>query len=154
MPAARRAFDVIAAARVSTSAQEARELGFLRARDRISPNRDRLVTDARSHALELADGYAPPQPAELVLAGPSGRATLVLGVRQLARRDPTITEYDLHLAGVLAGVLTGGEADLTTPVPEAAVSQLEADAVSALFREERTLQRMTHVLETGRPLRN
>jgi 3-hydroxyacyl-CoA dehydrogenase len=78
----------------------------------------------------------------------------MLGARQLARRDGAVTDYDLHLAGVLAGVLTGGDADLTTPVPEAAVSQLERDAVSALFREERTLQRMTHVLETRRPLRN
>lgn len=154
MPAARHAFEVIATGRVSTSAQEARELGFLRDGDRISPSRDRLVADARGLALALADGYAPPEPAELILAGPSGRASLTLGAQQLALRDGGVTAYDLHLAGVLAGVLTGGDADLTRPVPEAAVSQLEADAVGALFREERTLQRMTHILETGRPLRN
>ena len=155
MPAARHAFEVIATARVSTSAQHARELGFLRPRDRISPSRDRLVADARAHVLDLAGGYVPPEPAELVLAGPSGRATLVLGARELARRDAAVTEYDLHLADALAGILTGGgEADLTRPVPEAAVSALEADAVAALFHEERTLQRMTHILETGRPLRN
>jgi 3-hydroxyacyl-CoA dehydrogenase len=154
MPAARHAFEVIATARVSTSAQEARELGFLRSHDRITPNRDRLLADARAHVLELADGYAPPEPATLTLAGPSGRATLALSARQLARRDGTISAYDLHLADALAGVLTGGDADLTEPVPESAVSALEARAVSALFREEHTLQRMTHVLETGRPLRN
>jgi 3-hydroxyacyl-CoA dehydrogenase len=154
MPAARRAFEVIATARVSTSAQEAHELGFLRAHDRITPNRDRLLADARAHVLDLADGYAPPHPAELILAGRSGRATLALSARQLARRDGAVTEYDLHLADVLAGVLTGGDADLAAPVPEAAISALEAAAVSALFREERTLQRMTHILETGRPLRN
>jgi 3-hydroxyacyl-CoA dehydrogenase len=154
MPAARHAFEVIATARVSTSAQEARELGFLRPRDRITPNRDRLVADARTHVLDLADGYSPPEPAELTLPGRSGRAALVLSARQLARRDGAVSEYDLHLADVLAGVLTGGDADLTRPVPEDDISQLEAEAVSALFREERTLQRMTHILETGRPLRN
>jgi len=104
--------------------------------------------------LDLADGYTPPEPAELVVAGPSGRATLGLFARQLARRNGAVTEYDLHLADVLAGVLTGGDADLTAPVPEADISRLEAEAVSALFREERTLERMTHILETGRPLRN
>ncbi len=154
MPPARHAFETIARARVSTSAQEARELGFLRPHDRITPNRDRLLGDARAFALELADGYAPPEPALLTLAGRSGRATLELSAHQLARASDAVTDYDLHLAGVLAGVLTGGDADLTTPVPESAVSALEAQAVSALFREERTLQRMTHVLETGRPLRN
>jgi 3-hydroxyacyl-CoA dehydrogenase len=154
MPAARHAFEVIATARVSTSAQEARELGFLRPRDRITPNRDRLLADARTLVLDLADGYTPPEPAELVVAGPSGRATLGLFARQLARRNGAVTEYDLHLADVLAGVLTGGDADLAAPVPEADISRLEAEAVSALFREERTLERMTHILETGRPLRN
>ncbi len=73
MPPARHAFEVIATARVSTSAQEARELGFLRPHDRITPNRDRLLDDARAFALELASGYAPPEPATIVVAGRSGR---------------------------------------------------------------------------------
>jgi 3-hydroxyacyl-CoA dehydrogenase len=154
MPAARMAFETIATARVSTSAQEARELGFLRPGDRITPNRDRLLADARARALELADGYAPPEPGTLTVAGRSGRATLALSARQLARRDGAVTEYDLHLADVLAGVLTGGDADLTEPVPESAISTLEAAAVADLVRREQTLARMTHVLETGRPLRN
>ena len=154
MPPARHAFEVIATARVSTSAQEARELGFLRPHDRITPNRDRLLADARTFALELASGYAPPEPATIVVAGRSGRATLTLGARQLALRDGAITEYDLHLAEVLAGVLTGGAADQGEAVPEAAISALEEQAVGGLFREERSLARMGHLLETRRPLRN
>jgi 3-hydroxyacyl-CoA dehydrogenase len=154
MPPARHAFDVIATARVSTSAQEARELGFLRPHDRITPNRDRLRADAIALVLEVASGYAPPEPATIVVAGRSGRDTLALGARQLALRDGTITDYDLHLAGVLAGVLTGGGADQGEAVPEAAISALEEAAVAGLFREERSLARMGHLLETRRPLRN
>ncbi|HEY2788650.1 MAG TPA: 3-hydroxyacyl-CoA dehydrogenase/enoyl-CoA hydratase family protein [Gaiellales bacterium] len=154
MPPARQAFEVIATARVSTSAQEARELGFLRPHDRITPNRDRLLADARAFALELADGYAPPAPATVTVAGRSGRATLELGAHQLALRNDTITAYDLHLAGTLAGVLTGGAADSGAAVPEATISQLEAAAVAGLFRHAQTLDRMTHLLESGRPLRN
>ncbi len=154
MPPARHAFEVIATARISTSAQEARELGFLRPHDRITPNRDRLLADASAFALELASGYVPPEPATIVVAGRSGRDTLALGARQLALRAGTITEYDLHLAGVLAGVLTGGDADQGESVPEAAITALEATAVGGLFREERSLARMGHLLETRRPLRN
>jgi 3-hydroxyacyl-CoA dehydrogenase len=154
MPPARHAFDVIAAARVSTSAQQARELGFLRPHDRITPNRDRLLDDARAFALELAPGYTPPAPATIVVAGRSGRDTLALGARQLALRDGAVTAYDLHLADALAGVLTGGDADQGEAVPEAAISALEATAVSALMVQERSLARMGHLLETGRPLRN
>ena len=154
MPPARQAYETIATARVSTSAQEARELGLLRARDRITPNRDRLLADARTFALELSDGYSPPDPAMIAAAGRSGRATLALGARQLARRDGAVTDYDLRLADVLAGVLTGGDADPTEPVPEREISELEAAAVADLVRREQTLARMTHLLETGRPLRN
>ena len=154
MPPARQAFEVIATGRVSTSAQEARELGFLRPHDRITPNRDRLLADARAFALELADGYAPPEPATVTVAGRSGRATLELGAHQLALRNGTVTAYDLHLAGMLAGVLTGGDADSGAALPEAAIAQLEAAAVGALFRDERSLARMSHLLDTGRPLRN
>jgi 3-hydroxyacyl-CoA dehydrogenase len=154
MPPARQAFEVIATGRVSTSAQEGRELGFLRPHDRITPNRDRLLADARAFALELADGYAPPEPATVTVAGRSGRVTLELGAHQLALRNGTVTAYDLHLAGILAGVLTGGDADSGAAVPEAAIAQLEAAAVGALFRDERSLARMGHVLDTGRPLRN
>jgi 3-hydroxyacyl-CoA dehydrogenase len=154
MPPAQKAFETIATGRVSTSAQEAEELGYLRGCDRITPNRDRLLADARALALELADGYAPPEPATVMVAGRSGRATLELAAHQLALRSGAVTAYDLHLAGTLAGVLTGGEADANAVVPEAAISALEAAAVAGLFRREQTLARMGHLLDTGRPLRN
>ena len=77
-------FELIGLGRVSGSAAEARELGFLRPRDRITANRDRLLADAKTFALELADGYAPPEPRELRLPGPSGAAALALAMHDRA----------------------------------------------------------------------
>lgn len=154
MAAAAGAFEVIAAASVSTSAQNAQELGYLRPTDRITPNRDRLLADARVLALELADGYAPPEPPMLTLAGPSGRATLELTARQ---RAPMLgaSDHDLHLAGRYAWVLTGGDdADPVEPLPESAVSALELEAIGGLIRTPQTVERIGHMLATGKPLRN
>ena len=86
--------------------------------------------------------------------GARAGATLELAAGQLALRNGTVTPYDLHLAGTLAGVLTGGAADSGAAVPEAAISQLEAAAVAGLLLREQTLERMSHLLATGRPLRN
>ena len=155
MPPARHAFEMIATAHVSKSAEEARELGFLRPHDGITLNRDRLLADARTSRSSWPAGYAPPEPATIVVAGRSGRATLTLGARQLALRDGAITEYDLHLAGELAGVLTGGAADQGEAVPEAAISTLErAGFMGGLFRERALARAHEHMLETGKPLRN
>jgi 3-hydroxyacyl-CoA dehydrogenase len=153
MPPAAMAFELIATAAVSGSAQHARELGFLRSTDRVVPNRDRLLADARTFALELADGYRPPEPRMLTVAGPSGRATLELTARQRASLAGA-TEYDLVLAGAYATVLTGGDADPVEPAPESAISQLELDEVGGLLRRPQTIDRISHMLATGKPLRN
>ena len=85
MPPAAKAFEVIATASVSTSAQNAQGAGIPAGRATGSPpNRDRLLADAKAFALELADGYVPPEPRMLTVAGPSGRATLELTARQRA----------------------------------------------------------------------
>ena len=147
------AFETIGLARVSGSAAEARTLGFLRAGDRITMNRDRLLADARSLALELADGYAPPAPAELRLPGPSGRAALELGIAGHALAGRALP-HDRVVLGVLANVLAGGDADPTSPVTEQHVYDLERAAVLQLLHCEPTLQRAEHMLMTGQPLRN
>jgi len=154
MAAAAQAFEVIAAASVSTSAQHAQELGYLRPTDRITPNRDRLLADSRALALELADGYAPPEPPLLTVAGASGRATLELTA---AQRAPMLgaSAYDLELVGLYAWVLTGGdEGDPVEPVPEAAISALELEAIDGLIRRPQTIERIGHMLAAGKPLRN
>jgi 3-hydroxyacyl-CoA dehydrogenase len=147
------AFETIGLARVSTSAAEARALGFLRPGDRITMNRDRLLGDARGFALELADGYAPPEPAELRLPGPAGRAALELGVAGHALAGRALPLDEVVLAA-LANVLAGGDADPTVPVTERHVYDLERAAVLALLHREPTLERAEHMLVTGKPLRN
>ena len=101
MPPVVEAFETIGLAKVARSAHEARELGFLRADDRITPNRDRLLADARALALELADGYRPPEPVELTLPGPSGRAALMLAVDGLVLRGEA-SAHDRLVASHLA----------------------------------------------------
>jgi 3-hydroxyacyl-CoA dehydrogenase len=153
MPPAGKAFEVIATASVSTSAQNAKELGYLRPGDRITANRDRLLADAKAFALELAEGYIAPEPRMLTVAGPSGQATLALTARQRAATSGA-SDYDLLLVGECARVLTGGDADPTEPLPEEAISELELAGIATLIRRPQTLDRLSHMLATGKPLRN
>jgi 3-hydroxyacyl-CoA dehydrogenase len=153
MPPVREVFELIAAATVSSSAAEARELGYLRPGDRVTPNRDRLLGDAKRFALELADGYVPPEPRSLRLPGRSGRATLALDVQQRSLRGG-VTEHDRRIADELAAVLTGGGADVLDAVSESDVLSLERQANLALLTTGPTHERLAHMLANGKPLRN
>jgi 3-hydroxyacyl-CoA dehydrogenase len=153
MPPIIEAFETISTAAVSKSAEEARDLLFLRACDRITMNRDRLLADAKQRALELAEDYAPPAPIELRLPGATAKAALRLAVRGF-RQLGKATEHDAVVADRLADVLSGGETDLTTPLGVDDLLRLEREAFMALLHEPRTLARIEHMLETGKPLRN
>ncbi|HEY5789675.1 MAG TPA: 3-hydroxyacyl-CoA dehydrogenase, partial [Gammaproteobacteria bacterium] len=153
MPPLTRAFETISLAKVATSAAEARELGFLRAQDGITMNRDRLLADAKARALELADGYQPPAPATLCLPGPTARAALAMAVEGF-RLQGKATAHDVVVAGRLAEVLSGGATDVTVELGEEQLLALERAAFMALLREPATLARIEHMLTTGKPLRN
>jgi 3-hydroxyacyl-CoA dehydrogenase len=154
MPPAIRAFETISQAKVARSAAEAMELKFLRPTDRITMNRDRLLADAKAFALELAEDYRPSAPpAPIRLPGPSGRVALNLGA-ETAGTLGRATAYDLEICDALAGVLSGGDTDLTEPVDETALLALERDAFMTLVRRPKTLARMEALLNTGKPLRN
>ncbi|MFQ5785469.1 MAG: 3-hydroxyacyl-CoA dehydrogenase NAD-binding domain-containing protein [Alphaproteobacteria bacterium] len=154
MPPVTAAFETIGLAKVARSAPEARELGFLRPTDGITFNRERLLAEAKAKALELAEDYTPPEPLELTLPGPSGRAALGLAVQDL-RRKGVATAHDEVVAGALAEVLSGGpDADFIEPTGEDTVLGLERAALTRLMRTDATLARMEHTLETGKPLRN
>jgi 3-hydroxyacyl-CoA dehydrogenase len=151
---AQAAFDAIGFARVSTSALDARALGFLRERDGITMNLDRLLADAKAAALRLARGYAPPGPRQIVLAGPSGASALRSGLdgAELAGR---LSPHDRVVGEALIEVLTGGSAaDPARPEPEDVLFDLEREAFLKLYGTPATQERVRHMLTTRKPLRN
>lgn len=154
MPAVAAAFETIGMAKVAKSAFEAKELGFLSGSDHVTFNRERLLADAKAKALSLVEGYQPPEPVELTLPGPSGKASLAFALRDLYAKG-LATEHDMVVASELADVLTGGDdADHTEPLPEEKVLKMEREAFMRLVRTPGTLARVEHTLETGKPLRN
>jgi len=154
MPAAIRAFETIAAAKVGRSAAEARDLGFLKASDEIVMNRERLLAAAKAKALALVKDYKPPAPTEFHLPGPSGNTALMLAADNFVRQGKA-TAHDRVVAEALANVLSGGpEADQTIATTEDRITRLEREAIMGLMRQPKTLARMEHTLSTGKPLRN
>jgi 3-hydroxyacyl-CoA dehydrogenase len=154
LPLAQKAFETIGQAKVSTSALEARTLGFLDDGDLIVMNPDHLLAVARREVLALADDYRPPEPGKnIYAAGKATLAALEFGVRTL-QWARFATEYDGVVAGHLARVLCGGE--LSTPqwVSEDYILELERKAFLALLHNQQTLERIQAMLTTGKPLRN
>ncbi len=153
--AVKRAFETIAMAKVSTSASEARGYGFLSDGDQVTMNRDRVLTDAKTRALELAHaGYKPPQMRTDILApGESILALLKLGIH-LMHQGEYITDYEVNIAAKVAEVLCGGNVTPNTPVSEQYLLDLEREAFLSLCGERKTQERIQHTLKTGKPLRN
>jgi 3-hydroxyacyl-CoA dehydrogenase len=153
--ALRRNFETIAMAKVSTSAFEARRLGFLAAGDRITMNRERLLSDAKEFALSIADaGYAAPAPrTDIPAPGENILATLRLGVRMM-RQGEYISDHDVKVANWIAHVLCGGRITPGTPVSEQYLLDLEREAFLSLCGEKKTQERIAFTLKTGKPLRN
>lgn len=154
LPYLQRAFETMATAKASTSALEARELGFLDEDDRVVMNADHLVHAAKREALELADGYVPPvREKSVYAAGPAARAALELAVRTM-QWGRYATEYDGVIASRLAWVMTGG--DITGPqwVTEEYILSLEKEAFLDLLGNEKTQERIAGLLKTGKPVRN
>jgi 3-hydroxyacyl-CoA dehydrogenase len=153
--ALRRAFETVAMAKASTSALEARRLGFLSDGDRITMNRERLLNDAKESALGIASaGYAPPAPcADIPAPGESVLATLRLGVRMM-REGEYISDHDVRVANQVAHVMCGGKVTPGTPVSERYLLELEREAFLSLAGAKKTQERIAHTLKTGKPLRN
>ena len=153
MPAVAKAFEIISTAQVSKSAAEARGLGFLRATDQITMNRDRLLYDAKQRVLALAEGYQPPKASEYRLPGPGGRVALDLAVDGFAATGKA-TPHEVVVSKAVARVLTGGDADPLDTLTEDDITTLERSAFMTLVRNPATLARTEHMLATGKPLRN
>ena len=154
LPHVQRVFETIGFAKVSTSGPQARELGFLRDGDEITMNRDRLLEDAKAHALVLARDFTPAQPRTAIRVGGEGVfATLKLGVH-LAWRAGRISDHDAVLGRKLAWILAGGNLAHPSTLTEQQLLDLEREAFLSLCGERKTLERMAHTLKTGKPLRN
>ena len=154
IPATRAAFETIGMAKVSGSATEATERKFLRPTDGVTMNRDRLLADAKQAALGLvAAGYEPVETSEVLVGGKQALAALELGLWMM-QQGMYASEYDVEIGKRLAQVLSGGPLTEPTLVSADYLLGLEKEAFLSLCGEERTQQRMGHLLKTGKPLRN
>jgi 3-hydroxyacyl-CoA dehydrogenase len=155
LDAMRHAFEAVAMAKVSTSAVEARRLGYLTSGDPVTMNRDRLLADAKELALDTANvGYAAPLPrTDIPAPGDSMLATLKLAVYMM-RQGEYISDHDVKVANKVAHVLCGGNVTPGTPVSEQYLLDLEREAFLSLCGERKTQERIAHTLKTGKPLRN
>jgi len=154
LPHLQQVFETLALAKVSESAKQARSLGFLRPEDRVVMNKDFLLAEAKREALHLlASGYTPQLPGQVWAAGRDALAALRIGVYTM-REAGYASDHDVLIANKIAHVLCGG--DLSAPgwVPEQYILDLEREAFVELCHEPKTIERMMHMLQTNRPLRN
>jgi 3-hydroxyacyl-CoA dehydrogenase len=153
--ALRQNFETVAMAKVSTSAIEARRLGLLSGGDGITMNRERLLSDAKERALDIAgSGYAAPIPrTDIPAPGENVLATLKLGVYMM-RQGEYISDHDVKVANRVAHVLCGGAVTPGTPLSEQYLLDLEREAFLSLCGEKKTQERIAFTLKTGKPLRN
>ncbi|HXJ94162.1 MAG TPA: 3-hydroxyacyl-CoA dehydrogenase/enoyl-CoA hydratase family protein [Terriglobia bacterium] len=149
-------FETIGMAKVSTSAQEARELGYLSPRDSVTMNRDRLIADAKNVALDLVRlGYRTSTPREdVTVLGQAAFSKMKLGLH-LMRRAEFISDHDVVVGTELARVLSGG-GEFTSPqrVSEQYLLDLEREAFVRLCGQPKTVERIQYTLKKGKPLRN
>jgi 3-hydroxyacyl-CoA dehydrogenase len=147
-------FENIATARVSSSGEDARALGYLRPSDLIAMNRDRQIADAKQTALALLRaGYHPPAPAQIRVLGEEFLSGAKLAIHMMIRGGYA-SEYDGAVGRKLANVLAGGAITAPQLVPEQYVLDLEREAFVSLCGERKTQERIAHTLKTGKPLRN
>jgi 3-hydroxyacyl-CoA dehydrogenase len=155
LPYVQEVFEKIAMAKVSGSALEAREMGFLKEEDRVVMNGDHLIHAAKREALELADGYtSPTRDDSIYAAGTVTRGALEVGVIRPMVWGGYASEYDGVIATHLARILTGGDISLPQWVPEEHILRLEKEAFLELLKNEKTHERINAMLKTGKPLRN
>jgi 3-hydroxyacyl-CoA dehydrogenase len=153
--ALKKSFETVAMAKVSTSAEEARGLGLLRASDRVTMNRARLLAGAKARAKGLADGgyAAPVVRTDVAVPGENVLATLKLGVWTM-REGGFISDHDVKVANWAAYALCGGDVTPGTMVSEQYLLDLEREAFLSLCGEKKTQERIAFTLKTGKPLRN
>jgi 3-hydroxyacyl-CoA dehydrogenase len=153
-PFIKRIFLNVAMGKVSMSAEEARQMGMLDARDQVTLNRDYLLEDAKQTALGMARaGYRPERRRTFRLPGESGYATFRSNL-QMMHAAHQISAHDVVVGSKLAWVLCGGRTSPNQRVTEEYVLGLEREAFLSLCGEEKTRERMQYMLMNNKPLRN
>jgi 3-hydroxyacyl-CoA dehydrogenase len=154
LPLAQKLLETVAMAKVSSSAAEARELGFLGQRDRVVMLREHLLYEAKQELLAIAaEGYLPPPPEKLYAGGRDLYAALRLAVWSLQQAGYA-SEHDARVAERVAFILSGGDLSAPQWVDEEYFLELERRSFAELATTEKTQERIRHLLETGKPLRN
>ena len=148
-----KAFETIATAKVSGSAKEAKALGFLAESDKIVMNRAHLLGEAKALALALSETYTPRNPEAVFAAGRDAYAALLLGVAGF-KEAGYASEHDALIAQKLAYVLTGAALAEPQWVDQQFLLNLEREAFLSLIMETKTQERIMHMLQTNKPLRN
>jgi len=148
-----KAFENIATAKVATSAQEAQELGYIRKTCAINMSRDMQIYEAKQIVLGLSKFYKPPKPALIPVMGENFRG-LVEGIIMNMYYGKYISDYDLFVSRKIAHVLSGGDCPEGTYVTEQDILDLEREAFMSLCGQQKTVDRISAMLSTGKPLRN
>jgi len=144
----------IAMAKVSTSAAELYQMGFMRQGDAISLNAERRIHDAKQKVLALAATYRPGRPlTDLKAPGRSVAASIKSQLWNM-RMGGFVTEYEEMLGGTIADVMTGGDVPAGTLISEEYLLELEREKFLRLCGQKKTLERIQHMLKKGKPLRN
>lgn len=147
-------FKTIAMASVATSAYEAFDHNYLLAKDSVVINRDRNIAEAKEKVLELAKNYVQPiQRKDVTVLGRQGLAALYTAANEL-RLGRYASEHDIKIAHKVAWVLCGGDLTGTQKVSEQYLLDVEREAFLSLCGEQKTLERIQHMLQTNKPLRN
>lgn len=154
MPFVREVLETIGNAKVSTSADEAKELGYIRAADNVSMNEKFLIHDAKATALAMVqEGYRPPEKQKIAAVGQPVLSALTLGL-YLWKEAKRITDYEFYIGKKLAYVLCGGDFSSQQEVDEEYFLNLEREAFLSLCGERKTQERMQYMLKNGKALRN
>ena len=148
-----KAFENVATAKVSGSAKEAMALGLLAPTDKIVMNRAHLLGEAKSLALALSETYTQAKPEQIYAAGRDAHAALLLGIAGF-RDAGYASEHDALIARQLAYILTGAALAEPQWVDQQYLLNLEREAFLSLIMETKTQERIMHMLQTNKPLRN
>jgi len=156
LPTLQERFTTIATAKVATSGYEAFDIGVLHTdKDDVVINQSRQIADAKAKVLDMyADGYSMPvQRDDIKVLGRTALGTLYAGIEAFGISG-FASEHDQKIARKLAFVMAGGDLSQPTQVSEQYLLDLEREAFLSLLGERKTLERIQHILKTGKPLRN